>query len=961
MKITTLITFLLSFSITIFSQDIRTFDGSGNNLNNPTWGAVNTNLLRLTNVNYADGVFMPGGHDWPNPREISNLIFDQNGLINDKLELSDFVWAFGQFIDHDITLVPDQETEPMFIFVPEGDPWMDPFGWGNALIPMARSAYDPTTGTDPSNPRQHFNAITAFIDGSAVYGSSKDVADWLRTFQDGRLKTSEGNLLPYNTIDGEKDSPIDPNAPEMADPVGISNKHFVAGDIRANENSILITLHTLFVREHNRICSELKAENPSWNDEQLFQEARRKVGAIIQAITYEEWLPAMGVNVLNYQGYNPFKNAGISNVFSGAAFRLGHTLINTEITRLDENGAEISAGNINMREAFFNPLEIEAAGGIEPYLRGMAAQMQQECDVKVIDDLRNFLFGPPGAGGLDLASININRGRERGIPSFNSVRQSFGLDPIESFYDLTSHVDWADKMEVIYGDINKLDAWVGMLAEDHVPGALFGETIMVIMNQQFSDLRDGDRFYYENDSNFDPNELWKIKTTTMADIIRRNTNIEAIQDDVFIATPHDGLCTTDEPVSEIAGGLEFYSGGSIMDVTVEIFEPSGGMPIYSIAGMGDYEFSDMATCEDYMIRPVKDINWSNGVTTFDLVLIRKQVLGVKDFTSPYQYIAADLDLSETITQADMILAQKIILGITTDFDEIESWKFMPNDFEFENPYDPWGETIPEKIIVSNLQDPATANFKAIKMGDVNFNANPSNIINSDDRNEEDALVFNIENQTIRYGEEVSIGFSTPNCEDLEGFQFTLNYDPTKLDFLDLENGVLENLTQNNFHLMEKEGAITFSWVGEAKKICNSNLFYINFVSKADQVELRDLISLNSRFTPTEAITKDLKIMNVVIEFEGAEGSIAQHQYELYQNQPNPFAGSTFIGFNLPKPSKAILDVYDVTGKVLKTIEGTYERGYNQITLERKDLPSVGILYYKLETEFGILTKKMIME
>jgi hypothetical protein len=287
MKITTLITFLLSFSITIFSQDIRTFDGSGNNLNNPTWGAVNTNLLRLTNVNYADGVFMPGGHDWPNPREISNLIFDQNGLINDKLELSDFVWAFGQFIDHDITLVPDQETEPMFIFVPEGDPWMDPFGWGNALIPMARSAYDPTTGTDPSNPRQHFNAITAFIDGSAVYGSSKDVADWLRTFQDGRLKTSEGNLLPYNTIDGEKDSPIDPNAPEMADPVGISNKHFVAGDIRANENSILITLHTLFVREHNRICSELKAENPSWNDEQLFQEARRKVGAIIQAITYE--------------------------------------------------------------------------------------------------------------------------------------------------------------------------------------------------------------------------------------------------------------------------------------------------------------------------------------------------------------------------------------------------------------------------------------------------------------------------------------------------------------------------------------------------------------------------------------------------------------------------------------------------------------------------------------------------
>jgi hypothetical protein len=901
---------------------------------------------------------MPGGQDWPNPREVSNLLFQQNGVINDQLELSDFVWAFGQFIDHDITLVPDEESELLFIFVPEGDPWMDPFGWGTALIPMARSAFDQATGTDPSNPRQHFNAITAFIDGSAVYGSSKTVSDWLRTFQDGKMKTSSGNLLPYNTLDGEWNSDIDPNAPEMADPMGISEKHFVAGDVRANENSILTTLHTLFVREHNRLCDELKSQDTSLEDEQLFQETRRRIGAYLQSITYEEWLPAMGANVLNYQGYDSFVNPSISNVFSGAAYRLGHTLINSNIMRLDEFGEVIPQGNLGMKDAFFNPLEIKNAGGIEPYLRGMVVQMQQECDVKVIDDLRSFLFGVPGSGGLDLASININRGRERGIPDFNSVRQSFGLDPLLSFYDLTSHIDWADKMEVIYEDINKLDAWVGMLAKDHLPGALFGETIMM---QQFSDLRDGDRFYYENDPAFEVNEKWAIKNTTLADIIRRNTEIETIQNAVFIATPYNDLCTTNEPVADISGNLESINGVPVMDVTVDIMPPIGGTPIYSINSLGNYQFTDMETCEDYMICPVKDINWSNGVTTFDLVLIRKQVLGIQQFNSPYQYIAADMNLSETITNMDMILVQKVILNVVDDFDNLDSWRFMPNDFEFENPNNPWVEVIPDRMVIDNLQNPTIASFKALKMGDVNFNASPNNYIDTGDRNEKEDLVFTIQNQTLSYGENVQIAFRSENFDEIEGVQFTFNYDPLKLAFSEITAGQLSHLSNHNFHVMEKEGAITFSWVGDSKKMSNSGLFYLNFDSKANQVELRDLITINSRFTPTKAITKDLNFMNVILEFDNAEGSIAQHEYELYQNQPNPFAGSTFVGFNLPSPTKVILDVYDVTGKVLKTVKGDFERGYNQIPLQKHELPSVGILYYKLETEFGILTRKMLLE
>ncbi|RMG84533.1 MAG: hypothetical protein D6714_07720, partial [Bacteroidetes bacterium] len=757
------------------AQDFRSFDGQGNNPNHPTWGRVSAPLIRAAPPAYADGVMMPGGADRPNPREVSNMLFQQDDLLDDPLGLSDFVWAFGQFIDHDITLVPDNEQEPLFIFVPPGDPWMDPYGWGNALIPMARSAFDPATGTDPDNPREHFNAITAFIDGSAVYGSDKKRADWLRTFQDGKLKMSAGNLLPFNTIDGEKDSPVDPQAPEMADPVGISDKHFVAGDVRANENVLLLTLHTLFAREHNRLCEALKSENPDWTDEKLYQEARRRVGAAIQAIVYQEWLPAMGMNLLNYQGYDPFENPGISNVFSAAAYRLGHTLINSNIGRLDESGDILPQGNLSMKDAFFNPEEIENAGGIEPYLRGMAAQPQQDCDVKVIDDLRNFLFGLPGQGGLDLAAINIMRGRERGIPDFNTVRQAFGLDPVADFYALTSNLAWADKLTLLYGDINNLDAWVGMLAEDHVPGALFGQTILTIMTRQFSALRDGDRFYYENDPAFSPNEITDLKNTTLADIIRRNTNIGAISDAVFFATPPDEWCGGTGAFADISGQLIFMDGAPVMDVTVEIMPASGGSPIHTVTGMGSYGFEQMEACSDYMIRPVKDTKWNNGVTTYDLVLIRKQVLGIKNFDSPYQYIAADLDGSQTITVSDLVLAQKIVLNVVTDFDEMDSWRFFPADFEFENAYDPWGTPMPEYVVVSNIQNTVGADFKALKMGDVNFSADPQGLTTPSDRTAGESLRLVVPDWVLPAGEIVRVPVKASSDEILEGLQLSLHY------------------------------------------------------------------------------------------------------------------------------------------------------------------------------------------
>ena len=519
------------------AQEYRAIDGRDNNFLFPGWGAAGVQVTTATTVGYEDGISEPAGADRPNPRFISNMLFAQNTLKDDPRGLSAYAWAWGQFIDHDITLTPDHPSESMDISVPPFDVFFDPAGTGTVSIPMHRSVYDPQTGTGVDNPRVHLNAITAYIDASAVYGANEERAGWLRTFAGGRLKVSTGNLPPFNTTTGEFGAPIDPAAPAMAMPFPFVQHWFVVGDERGNENPFLLAMHTLFLREHNRLCAELAAEHPAWTDEQLYQQARKLVGALMQAIAYEEWLPTLGVRLPPYNGYNPYTNPGIMNVFAAAAYRYGHSTINNVLLRMDDNGAPMPQGDILLKDAFFNPEATLEVGGIEPYLIGMSTLVEQDFDCQVIDGLRNFLFGPPGAGGLDLVALNINRGRDRGLPDFNTVRADFGLAPWDSFEELVSDPLMSASLEMVYQDVNRIDPWVGMLAEDHMADALFGETAMRIIEQQFLALRNGDRFYYENDPWLSLEEKAWIKSNRLADIIRRNCPITCLHDEVFIAQP----------------------------------------------------------------------------------------------------------------------------------------------------------------------------------------------------------------------------------------------------------------------------------------------------------------------------------------------------------------------------------------------------------------------------------------
>ena len=512
-----------SLGTAVALADNRSYDGSNNNLSNATWGAAGTDLIRRSQPAYSDGLSALARALAPNPRDISNAIAAQTTSLLNSRSLSDMAWQWGQFVDHDLDLT-NLGTETSDIPTSAQDTVFHGVAMG-----FSRSVFDPATGL--SGPRQQVNAITSYLDGSMIYGSDPSRAAALRTFTGGHLlsqSTPVGELLPFNT------QGLNMGALPGTDPTLV----FLAGDGRANEQPGLTAMQTLFMREHNRQADLIAAANPSWNDEEIYQLARKIVGAEIQKITYSDWLPALlGPGRLStYQGYNPAVNPTIATEFSAAAFRIGHSMLNGTLLRLDNNGVSIPQGGLPLRNNFFTPAAITDEGGISPLLKGLASQPAQEIDLHIVDDVREFLFGPfgpPGSIGFDLASLNIQRGRDHGLCDYNSMRVAYALPPVTSFAQITSNASAAALLQSVYGSISQIDPWIGMLAEDHVPGGSAGALMTAVIVDQFQRTRDGDRFWYQNDSVLVP-YLNAINSATLSSIIQANTDITNIQSNAFM-------------------------------------------------------------------------------------------------------------------------------------------------------------------------------------------------------------------------------------------------------------------------------------------------------------------------------------------------------------------------------------------------------------------------------------------
>ncbi len=616
----------IAFSVSpCFREPNRRINGECNNLVNRAWGKVDIPLLRKTPSAYGDSLNTPSGAVHISARYISNLVCAPPQTFLSREQLSALTFTWGQFIDHDIGVSPTpegEEAEHLPIAVPADDPIFT-----QDSLSFTRSRKFGDTGENDI-PREQFNHLTAWIDGSSVYGSTVARANYLRDFNTlGKLKTSTGNFLPYNTVDNEVGGEIDPTTPNMAGAAPFLPPAFVAGDFRANEQTGLTAMHTLFVREHNRICDSL-INSGLTDGEYIYQHAKRWVSGIIQSITYNEFLPALGIPLEPYVGYNDSITPDMSNVFSTAAYRLGHSMITPTVFFLNDSCNYVGQGEFGLREVFFRP-PVVAENGIGPILKGLSVQVQNEIDPYIIEDVRSLLFGntPSEGGATDLAALNIQRGRDHGLANYITYRRLFNMDemlPSYTFADISSDPVIQQALQTAYEDsVNYIDPWVGFLAEDHLPDAAVGKTLHNILKEQFQRMRDGDFYHYENDPELSAEEVHTIKHTTLSQVIKRNTSISNIQKYAFIAEPCIKGEITDASCGEENGDINVSIIGLRGELTYQwSHDPTATEANIWNLGAGEYTVTVTA---------------NNGLTfskTFIITEINSIEITVKELTHP---------------------------------------------------------------------------------------------------------------------------------------------------------------------------------------------------------------------------------------------------------------------------------------------------------------------------------------
>jgi len=443
---------------------------------------------------------------------------------------------------------------------------------------------------------------------------------------------------------------------------------------------------------------------------------------------------------------------------------------------------------------------------------------------------------------------------------------------------------------------------------------------------------------------------------------------------IYVTDPsgNQGTCTTTIEVQDntnvcpsnlmIAGAVATEQGEMVEQVMVEV--EGVEMSETSTDEAGHYAYENGAFGQDYSLRPQSADDWGNGITTWDIIPIRKHVLNTEVLNSPYQLIAADVNNSGTITTADVILLRSFILQLTNEFSNNTSWRYIDADYIFPDPTNPWLESFPEEVNLPTLSENTMQNnFIAVKIGDMNSTASTNGLVseNSGERNESN-FNLRITDQEITTNEEITIDIFPEDLEKIYAYQMTFNFDTDALEFLSLEQG--EGHQRSNFGLsLLEDGAITCSWDKALLNTSNTNngsLFSVKFRARNTTVLSRAL-NVSSRFTQALAYTENGEAMNIQLNFTDKNGqNTAADNFALYQNRPNPFRETTHIGFNLPAASKVSLIVYDAAGKLIKSIEQDAAIGYNQIVLSAVDLPMRGVLYYELITPTHKATKKMIL-
>ncbi len=418
------------------------------------------------------------------------------------------------------------------------------------------------------------------------------------------------------------------------------------------------------------------------------------------------------------------------------------------------------------------------------------------------------------------------------------------------------------------------------------------------------------------------------------------------------------VCVGSVAAGEISGVITTDDLKPVLGVNVDL---SGGAQMNQNTGSnGVYLFGNLTKESDYTVSPQLDKDHINGVSTFDLVQIQKHILGSKVIDNPYRMIAADVNNSKSISTLDMIQIRKLILNIDTKFTSVPSWKFVDATYKFPDPANPWSAQFPEVVNVNDLEGKVKADFIAIKMGDVSGNASTSGAVAVETRSDK-AMIISTDEQQLQKGENYTIVFKAKDLAKIQGYQFTLNIDPSLATIEGIDyTGVMK---ADNFGIFAQSGMITTSFVrapltgapaGSAEG--ETILFTLKLKAESNTALSRALI-LNSRLTNIEAYNQSDEVMGVQLAF-GAK-AVAE-RVALHQNVPNPFSEETAVSFYLTQAAKAVLTIRDVKGALIYRVEGNYAKGNNQLSIKQEQLKASGVLYYTLETADFTDTKKMVL-
>ncbi|XP_076038605.1 peroxidase-like isoform X2 [Oratosquilla oratoria] len=546
------------------SSPYRTINGACNNLNKTDQGMTNRRMGRYHPPIYEDVVSEPrvtglSSFPLPNARDVSLLLHSTEVSLKSP-NISYLVMQWGQFVDHDLVHIPESEKKKDMPFKCCGKDQANkecfPILTKNlndtvsqrhnrTCIQCARSVTAPITSCQYVY-REQSNQVTSYMDGSQIYGSSKKEEEKLRHSEGGKMKTFDTSEIPIPR------SACPVSGTSVVLPVARSeNIHFEAGDTRVNEHPGLTTMHTLWVRIHNAVAKELSEINPHWDHERLYQESRRIISALVQHVTYKEWLPIILDPVtrqkkdLNprdgsaFTKYDPSMDATIINSFATAAFRFGHSLVSMELLG--------QGRNVQLKDNFFNPNVVcEKPTRTSALLEGLALTPAENFDEVLVPALTNHLFRGSDLIGLDLAALNIQRGRDHGLPGYLKWRELCDLD--EFFYDYIFNKDLMkpevlEKLRKLYPFEVDIDLFAGGMSERSVSGGLVGPTFACIIAEQFSALKKGDRFYYEHEGqagSFTSGQLRAIRQTTLSSLICHHTDIEQLQPKAFLLPSQPG-------------------------------------------------------------------------------------------------------------------------------------------------------------------------------------------------------------------------------------------------------------------------------------------------------------------------------------------------------------------------------------------------------------------------------------